>query len=79
MINYNINYEKMFYIATVISLSSFMYYYYYRTNYDYDYKIKKKPYEIVYKPNKNGNNVKFSNIVKVINVPNRFDNYYKKE
>ena len=73
MINYNINLNSCIFWSTLLGLSSFTYYYYYYgSKNNFDYKKKNLFFKRVLKPNKNGNNVSFSNNVKIIIIPNRF-------
>jgi len=83
MINWNyiimINYDYIPIMFTLLSVSTFTYYYYFNNadNHDHDYSYKtisyKEPKRII-NPNKKGKNVSFSENVKVILIPNRFNN-----
>ena len=73
MVNYNINFDRLILWSTLLGLSSYTYYYYYYgSKNSYDYKKKYFTFKRILKPNKKGNNVSFSDDVKIIIVPNRF-------
>ena len=73
MVNYNINLDRLILWSTLLGLSSYTYYYYYYgSKNSYDYKKKYFFFNRILKPNKKGNNVSFSGDVKIIIVPNRF-------